>query len=166
MPDRLTPSGLRRPLPSEDRSQRRSPLPAATGQTRGAPRDPLHPGSPAAPPRVESHPAARGGEAAVVGRAEAPRPSPRRTPSLRLGAAGSALAGFPLLLSRCMVAAGAGQGEPGGARAGGGGGSGAEPQRTGGAGERALLAGGEAAAPKLCEREGGREQEEERAERW
>lgn len=41
-----------------------------------------------------------------------------------------------------MVAAGAGQGEPGGARAGGGGGSGAEPQRTGGAGERALLAGG------------------------
>lgn len=40
--------------------------------------------------------------------------------------------------------------------------AGAEPQRAGGAGERALLAGGEAAAQKLCEREGGREQEEER----
>lgn len=115
-----------------------------------APRGPPHPGPPAAPPRVESHPAARGGEAAVVGRAEAPRPSPRRTPSLRVEAAGSALAGFPFLLPRCMVAAGAGQGEPGGARAGGGGGSGAEPQRAGGAGERALLAGGEAAARKLC----------------
>lgn len=65
-----------------------------------------------------------------MGRAEAPRPSPRRAPSLRLEAAGSALAGFPFLLPRCMVVAGAGQREPGGARAGGGGGSGAEPSHS------------------------------------
>lgn len=55
------------------------------------------------------------------GRAPAARPSPplASAPSLRLGAAGSALAGIPFLLPRCMVAAGAEEGEPGGARAGG-----------------------------------------------
>ncbi|XP_030824362.1 LHFPL tetraspan subfamily member 2 protein isoform X2 [Camarhynchus parvulus] len=66
------------------------------------------------------------------GRAPASRPSPplAAAPSLRLGAAGSALAGIPFLLPRCMVAAGAEEGEPGGARAGGGGESGAPARRS------------------------------------
>lgn len=66
------------------------------------------------------------------GTAPAARPSPplAAAPSLRLGAAGSALAGIPFLLPRCMVAAGAEEGEPGGARAGGGGESGAPARRS------------------------------------
>ncbi|KAL9821907.1 LHFPL tetraspan subfamily member 2 protein isoform 2-T7 [Geothlypis trichas] len=119
-----------------------SPAAIATGA-----RQPAH-GRDASTPRPGSRPAplralprgrrcgSRGrqpeGAGPGQGRAPASRPSPplAAAPSLRLGAAGSALAGIPFLLPRCMVVAGAEQGEPGGARAGGGGESGAPARRS------------------------------------